>query len=182
VEAAERYADGQAGLAELREAREAARAAGRGGLAGSTAAWAIAEAAVEAAADDIRGRHGGRNSSAAELAARSAAWAWLRAAPPGRGDDASRAAAAAEVAYLRDLFGNPLRRPPALAPAWLAWRGGLLVSLARRMYDAGDFADAPVLADMLQDAGCQDERVLGHCRGGGQIRGCFLLDAVLGKS
>jgi hypothetical protein len=41
----------------------------------------------------------------------------------------------------------------------------------------------PVLADALMDAGCEHQGVLGHCRGGGEhVRGCWVVDHVLGKS
>jgi hypothetical protein len=40
----------------------------------------------------------------------------------------------------------------------------------------------PILADALQDAGCDDADVLNHCRGGGvHVRGCWLVDLVLGR-
>jgi hypothetical protein len=65
-------------------------------------------------------------------------------------------------------------------PAWLSWRGGLAVATARRMYDARDFADMPVLADMLEEAGCRDEPILKHCRGPGpHHRGCVVVGALL---
>ena len=86
-----------------------------------------------------------------------------------------------QVALLRDIFGNPFR-PVALDPAWLSWHDGLLVSMAKRMYDSRDFADQPVLADALEEAGCQDQDILGHCRSGGEhVRGCWVLDRLLGK-
>ncbi len=51
------------------------------------------------------------------------------------------------------------------------------------MYESLDFTEMPVLADMLDDAGCGDARVLGHCRGQNpHARGCFVVDAILGKS
>ena len=41
----------------------------------------------------------------------------------------------------------------------------------------------PILADALQDAGCEDADILGHCRSGGpHVRGCWVVDLVLGKS
>lgn len=39
-----------------------------------------------------------------------------------------------------------------------------------------------VLADALEEAGCTDEAALAHLRSGGpHVRGCFVLDAVLGR-
>ena len=83
---------------------------------------------------------------------------------------------------LFDIFGNPFR-PVAVDPGWLIWHGGLLVSIAQRMYDGRDFSDMPVLADGLEEAGCQDQDILGHCRSGGEhVRGCWVIDAILGRS
>jgi hypothetical protein len=50
------------------------------------------------------------------------------------------------------------------------------------MYDARDFSAMPILADTLQDAGCEDEDVLNHCRGEMlHVCGCWVVDMVLGK-
>ena len=39
-----------------------------------------------------------------------------------------------------------------------------------------------VLADALEDAGCDSQELLAHCRGGGpHVRGCWAVDLVLGK-
>jgi hypothetical protein len=79
----------------------------------------------------------------------------------------------------RDIFGNPFRHVAA-DPAWLT---STVVSLARQMYEGRDFSAMPILADALQDAGCEDEAVLSHCRGDGpHVRGCWVVDLVLGKS
>ena len=64
---------------------------------------------------------------------------------------------------LRDIFGNPFR-PVTFAPAW---RTDTAVSLARGMYESRDFSAMPILADALQDAGCDNDDVLNHCRGEG---------------
>ena len=51
-------------------------------------------------------------------------------------------------------LGHPFR-PVTVHPAWLTWHDGLLVSIARRMYNGRDFADMPMLADALEEAGCR---------------------------
>jgi hypothetical protein len=42
----------------------------------------------------------------------------------------------------------------------------------------------PILADALQDAGCDNEDILNHCRDPKQVhvRGCWVVDLVLGKA
>jgi hypothetical protein len=79
-------------------------------------------------------------------------------------------------ALVRCIFGNPFR-PVAFDPAW---RTSTAIALARQMYDSRDFGAMPILADALQDAGCEDEQVLAHCREPGpHARGCWVCDAVL---
>jgi hypothetical protein len=84
-----------------------------------------------------------------------------------------------EMAFLlREIFGNPFR-PVTFSPAW---RTDTAVSLARTMYDAREFSAMPILADALQDAGCDNDDILNHCRGDGpHVRGCWVVDLVLGK-
>jgi|GEM_PF-5757293 len=80
---------------------------------------------------------------------------------------------------IRDIFGNPFR-PVAFSPEW---RTSTVVSLARGMYDSRDFSAMPILADALQDAGCEQAEILDHCRGSGpHVRGCWVVDLALGKS
>jgi hypothetical protein len=91
-----------------------------------------------------------------------------------------RAESAAHCDIIRDVFGNPFR-PVVFSPAW---RTDTAVSLARGMYESRDFGAMPILADALQDAGCDNDDMLGHCRDTKQIhvRGCWVVDLVLGKS
>ena len=84
----------------------------------------------------------------------------------------------AQADIVRDIFGNPLR-PFALTSEW---RTDIAVSLARQMYELRDFGAMPILADALQDAGCDNPDILDHCRGPGpHVRGCWVVDRVLGK-
>jgi hypothetical protein len=89
-----------------------------------------------------------------------------------------RSSPGASPSTLRDIFGNPFR-PVALDPEW---RTSTAVLLARGMYESGDFSPMPILADALQDAGCDSADILDHCRGPGpHVRGCWVVDLVLGK-
>jgi hypothetical protein len=82
------------------------------------------------------------------------------------------------AALLREIFGNPFR-PVAFDPAW---RTSTAVALARQVYESREFGAMPILADALQDAGCDNEDILDHCRGPGpHCRGCWVVDLVLGK-
>jgi hypothetical protein len=90
---------------------------------------------------------------------------------------------AAHAVLLRDMIGPLLFRPVALDCSWLTWHDGLLVSMAQQMYDSRDFKAMPILADALEEAGCQDQDILGHCRSAGEhVRGCWVIDLLLGKS
>jgi hypothetical protein len=83
---------------------------------------------------------------------------------------------------IREIFG--LHRGAKMPPYWQpTWVTGTVLSLARQMYESRDFGAMPILADALQDAGCDNEDVLSHCRDSKQVhvRGCWVVDWVLGK-
>jgi hypothetical protein len=85
------------------------------------------------------------------------------------------------VWVVREIFGNPFR-PVAANPAWLDHAGGTVGRLARSIYESRQFADLPILADALEDAGCTSAALLDHFREPGQhVRGCWALDSVLCK-
>jgi hypothetical protein len=85
---------------------------------------------------------------------------------------------AATAHLLRDVFGNPFR-PVTADPAWLT---STVVSLAQTIYEERAFDRLPILADALEDAGCDSAEVLAHCRGEGpHVRGCWAIDMLLGK-
>jgi hypothetical protein len=87
---------------------------------------------------------------------------------------------------LREIVGNPFR-PVSLAPAWLT---PAVLKLAQAAYDnrllpSGllDNGGLAVLADALEEAGCDHQDILSHLRGPGpHTRGCWVVDLILGKS
>src|SRR5262249_41754072 len=89
---------------------------------------------------------------------------------------------------LRCILGNPFR-PVALNATWLAWSKGLVHRLASTAYEersmpdgALDMACLAVLGDALEEAGCNEEQILSHCRGPGpHARGCWVVDLLLRK-
>jgi hypothetical protein len=130
---------------------------------------------------------------AAMVASAPVVWGESRAAgaPPVRRPWEERWAAFVEVEALlcrlvRDVFGNPFRPKPPVEPAW---QGGLVATLAQAAYEDRKLPEGTlrgdrlaVLADALEEAGYTDARLLEHLRGPGpHVRGCFALDAVLGK-
>jgi hypothetical protein len=86
---------------------------------------------------------------------------------------------------IRELFGNPFR--PVTLDA--AWQTPTVLALATAAYDnrilpAGTLEPARlnVLADALEEAGCDNADILNHCRQPGEhVRGCWVLDLILGK-
>jgi hypothetical protein len=88
--------------------------------------------------------------------------------------------AARQCELLRDIFSNPFLKPPKFDKKW---RTGTAIALARQMYESREFGAMPILADALQDAGCDNDAILSHCRDADQphVRGCWVIDLVLGK-
>jgi hypothetical protein len=102
------------------------------------------------------------------------------------GGEAAQEERAAHVRFLRDIFGNPFRPLHVIDPAWLAWDGGTLLKLAQAAYEERrlpdgtlDSARFAILRDALEEAGCDNPDLLGHCREPGEhVRGCWLLDLL----
>jgi hypothetical protein len=169
VEVAERFADGEATEDELRQTCHIAQ--------------------------------GPFNESNQTELASAAYVAWCSADPIFANLGASQAAGrhflpstgAVRAAVLRDIIGNPFRpRPPRGRKAarlwgkeldsWLSWDDGTALKLAQAIYDDRAFDHLPILADALEEAGCTDPAILAHCRGPGpHVRGCWVVDLLLGK-
>jgi hypothetical protein len=96
------------------------------------------------------------------------------------------AAARAMAHIIRDIFGNPFRRP-SVDRSWLTPTVTNLAAVAyeERALPSGelDAARLAVLGDALEEAGCSDADVIGHLRSPGpHVRGCWPLDLVLGEA
>jgi hypothetical protein len=158
VEVAERFADGQAGRKELSAARSISGAAlERNGLAG-----------VSGPADCALGSAWSATRMSAWTAALDPLWVFT--------GDTERAA---QAALLHEVFGNPYR-PIAISSDWLTPN---VVSQADAIYVGSAFERMPSLGDALEESGCRDLHILRHCREPREhVRGCWLIDAILGKS
>jgi hypothetical protein len=104
----------------------------------------------------------------------------------GRGDKEERRR---QAELSRCIFGNIFRATPAdsTSPVWHSStvRQLALSAYGERVMPQGalDSARLAVLADALEDAGCTDAAVLNHCRSPGpHVRGCWVVDLILGKS
>jgi len=83
---------------------------------------------------------------------------------------------------LREIFGNPFC-PVSLSAGLLAWKEATVPRMAQAIYNEHAFELLPILGDAMEEAGCTDELILGHCRGPGEhFRGCWLVDAILGNN
>jgi hypothetical protein len=144
-------------------------------------------AVQQAAAPLARGA--ARNAAAACSALRAAA-AGDYEHPRGQGDcyAAELGEKTAQCRLLHELFGNPFR-PSTFDLAWRTWNGGTVPKMAQAIYDSRllpsghlDAAQLAVLADALEEAGCDQAEVLYHLRRPGpHIRGCWAVDLLLGK-
>ena len=170
VEVAERFADDEATRRELWTAKRDAVSAT--GIAANAAYWAASAKpsgpllnAFDAASDAYARAMVGE-------ARRDVAALW---------DAAQVQSQRIQVSLVREVIGNPFRACP-LDPHWLAWENRTIVLLARGIYDDRAFDRMPILGDALEEAGCPYEAVLEHCRSEGEhLRGCWVLDSVLGR-
>jgi hypothetical protein len=171
IETSERYADGLVGRKKLAAARRDAFAASK-----ALGADRIGEHAAIVALNISYESDGSR--SAFDLARSSADCAsslWYHASGPAAEPFARRT----QADFLRDIFGNPLH-PVPLDPAW---RTTAVLGLADAIYAERAFDRLPILADALEDAGCENADLLAHCRGPGpHVRGCWAVDLILGKA
>jgi hypothetical protein len=169
VEVAERYADGQACFADLAPWRRLALGVAAGtGRSGVTRAletirnqtWWLPEMPTTREKDW---------SAAERLVVRRA------------GEEQNKTIQEARLFLLREMFGNPFQSV-SINPSWLSWNAGAVHKIAQVIFSERAFDNIPILADALEEAGCTDQAILDHCRSGGEhVRGCWVLDLLLGK-
>jgi hypothetical protein len=169
VEVSERFADAEATLKDLMKTRSEALAVP--GPAATAAYWAGNNVAsgplwnVFAAAAEEPARKATQKTQLRET------WAAVQAQ-----------SAREQAALIRDVIGNPFHRP-RLTARELSWEGGLVARLAEGIYEESAFDQLPILGDALEEAGCTDEAILGHCRGGEpHVRGCWVVDLATGRT
>jgi hypothetical protein len=86
-----------------------------------------------------------------------------------------------QLRLLHEIFGQSLRRV-SLDSAVINANGEEVFHLANSIYEDRRFEELPLLADALERADCHDSAILDHCRGPNEhVRGCWVLDMVLGK-
>jgi hypothetical protein len=190
VEGAEAYADGLAGLPALHGAYQVAWAAAKEAIASRDAdagqdpdrLYGMHDDGLAAPAACAAAYAASPEAHQAENAGYYARHAQMQAASPLALAESTRPDAE-QADLLRDLFGPLPFRDVVVSPSLLTWRDGTLPKLAWAIYDERRFGDLPVLADALQEAGCDNEKVLTHCRGPGpHVRGCWLVDFLLQRA
>jgi hypothetical protein len=86
----------------------------------------------------------------------------------------------AQSDLLRCIIGPLLIRPITLDPSWLT---PTVKALAHANYTDRNFEAMPILGDALEEAGCNNEDIMNHCRRQREhTRGCWVLDLLLGNS
>jgi hypothetical protein len=144
----------------------------------SRATQLAADAAARVQSEAVMSRARAAVASGAAAAGKEEAWGRFDRALYEGLEDARQE----QVHYLRCVFGNPFQ-PAVIEPAWLTASGDTIQKVATAIYEERRFGDLPILADALEEAGCTDTEILGHCRHDWEhFRGCRVLDAILGKA
>jgi hypothetical protein len=175
VEVAERFADGNATAVELVESHHAAKRFYGPWLPDEK------EMAADAASDSAQVISETITSVASDVV--------CAAMNDPSGDCDEAIVVHKQVVLINDIFGHSFRPSPAFPAALLAWNDGTVRRIAQGIYEERrmpegtlDNARLAVLADALEESGCTDPDMLAHLRGPGpHVRGCWVLDLLLGK-
>jgi len=187
IEVAERYVDGTATSDELAAAHAAACEAAR--LCGdrlreelSTAPASLHERLRNGNADDPEVAR-----VYCKMDAVSAAWQAAHTACDEINDEWTatrnwKPDAVIQCGLLREIVFLLPFHSLKLSQSWLSGSNRTVLQLAQVIYDEKTFDLLPILADALEEAGCQEVILLNHCRQPrGHVRGCWVVDLLLGK-
>jgi hypothetical protein len=185
----ERFAAGRASEADLRAVAFRQRVYGTTSYQHALAAAAYVAGIARVGLPGVGSYHdvaGAARSAAKALATRAAG-----PSPPGgspvakewqdRWNAAFTAARAHQAELVRDIFPPPgVAEALRCEPAWLT---STVLALARQADESGEYGLLPILADALQDAGCDNEFMLARCRAesGIHARGNWVVDLLLGR-
>jgi hypothetical protein len=87
-----------------------------------------------------------------------------------------------QTSVIRDVVHAPYRAVYGRA-SWREWNRGTVKRLAEAIYEERAFDRLPILADALEEAGCDNADILNHCRQPAEhVRGCWVVDLILCKS
>jgi hypothetical protein len=200
VEVAEQYADGHVTARELFDASQAAR------LVVERQHVDIAQKLAESAAFNAAKSY---DTDWVLTVAGNASFAEASHPYPGNPEKMPQVWVEQSM-LLRDIVGNPFRtvtlnptirktstnkilcwlrsrttssiRTDSPRPTRPAWFTSTVVALANGIYQEKAFDRLPILADALQDSGCDSEDILNHCRQPGEhVKGCWVIDHLLEK-
>jgi hypothetical protein len=185
VNLAELYADGKASREQLDHAIQLSMNRCDYTRSWWGARWGVVEIYAIQAVTRVHRHDEGSRARTLPYAAQAWAYAelmkWQRT---GTGDEQNlRAVVVEETArqagLVRCIFGNPFY-PATADPVWFT---STVVSLAQGIYEERAFDRLPILADALQDAGCENDDILDHCRTEGpHVRGCWVVDLLTGRA
>jgi hypothetical protein len=97
-------------------------------------------------------------------------------------DECQAAEQVVQCGLLRCIFGPLPFRPITFDRSWLDWKDSTIPKLAQAIYNDRAFDRLSILADALEESGCDNPEILNHCRQPGEhVRGCWALDLVLGR-
>jgi hypothetical protein len=190
VKVAERFADGAATPTEKRNADKDALKASRSANPHYRNWWTARDSAelacLAASASisvDLPADH--RSLQAANFATHA-----IGRSPASNFEAVRKSEQQAHCCLLRDIFGPKTVREISIDPRWLSWNDDIVRKLALVIYDERimpegmlDQSRLMILADALEEAGCDNEEILVHCRQTDivHVRGCWLIDLLLNK-
>ncbi len=137
------------------------------GSAKAAVSWSLAKSPAKAAAEAL---------AYVRFALQQYYWNIREGSTSADYEDAGVAASKTIEGVLREIVPNPCREV-LITPQTQA-----VLSVAGQIYETREFDKMPILADAMEEAGCDDEEILDHCRRPTvHFRGCWVLDLILAK-